>query len=161
MNAKDGMDDEEFNQYMLNSLAPLYPDVEDVKGKRALLKADSGPGSLAMKLLAHLCLIGFILYPCVPNTMTVHQEMDCNYGPFKTAFQIILDSIVQERINQGKMTLINPWLVVLVVFGGIDDVTDKLAPKNGFQEAFCTNVCLKAWAKIEAAPLIRACLFAK
>ena len=158
MNAKGGMDDEEFDQYLLNSLEPLYPDVEDVKGKRALLKVDSGPGRLAVKLLARLRLTGWVLYPGVPNTTAVHQETDRNYGPFKTAFRIVLDSIVQERINQGKSTSINPWLVGLVCFGGLDEVTGKLVPKNAFQEAFCSCACLKAWAKIGAAPLTRACL---
>ena len=96
-------------------MIPLYPDVEDVKRKRALLKVDSGPGRLVVKLLARLCLIGFVLNPSVPNTTAVHQETDRNYGLFKIAFQIVLDSIVQDRINQGKTTSINPWLVGLII----------------------------------------------
>ena len=51
-----------------------------------------------MKLLARLCIIGFLLYPGVPNTTAVSQEIDKNYGPFKTAFRIILDEIFQERM---------------------------------------------------------------
>ena len=90
--------------------------------------------------------------------MAVNQETDVNYGPFKTAFQIILDSIVQERIKMDLQTVINPWLVGLVVSWQIDDETKKLDPKNAFQEAFLRNSCLKAWAKIGAAPLTRACL---
>ena len=90
--------------------------------------------------------------------MAANQETDVNYGPFKTAFQIILDSIVQERIKMDLQTVINPWLVGLVVFWQIDDETKKLDPKNAFQEIFLRNSCLKAWAKIGAAPLTRACL---
>ena len=41
MNAKGGMDDDEFDEYLPNLLILLYPDMEDVKG---VLKVDSGPG---------------------------------------------------------------------------------------------------------------------
>ena len=44
MNEKGGMDDVEFDGYLSNSLVPLYPDAEDVKGKRVIFKIDSGPG---------------------------------------------------------------------------------------------------------------------
>ena len=86
MNARGGMDDVEFDDYLSNSLIPLYPGAEDVNGKRVIFKLDSGPGRLGMKLLAQLCLLGFVLYPGVPNTTAVSQKTDRNYGPFKTEF---------------------------------------------------------------------------
>ena len=93
MNARGGMDDVEFNEYLSYSLIPLYPGAEYIKGKRVLFKLDSGPGRLVTKLLDRLRLLGFVLYPGVPNTTAVSQENDRNYGPFKTAFKIILDKI--------------------------------------------------------------------
>ena len=78
MNARGGMDDVEFDDYLSNSLIPLYPGAEDVKGKRVIFKLDSGPGRLGMKLLARLRLLGFMLYPGVPNTTAVSQETDRN-----------------------------------------------------------------------------------
>ena len=63
-----------------------------------LFKLDSGPGRMGMKLLSRLCLLGFVLYPGVPKITAVSQEIDRNYGPFKTAFRIILDKIDQERM---------------------------------------------------------------
>ena len=95
MNAKGGMGDVEFDEYLSNSLIPLYPDAEDVKGKRELSKLDSGTGRLGAKLLARLCILGFVLYPGVPNTAAVSENTDKNYGPFKTAFRIILDKSFQ------------------------------------------------------------------
>ncbi len=59
-----------------------------------ILKVDSGPGRMNMDLLAKLKMLGFILYPCVPNTTHVTQETDQNYGPFRMQFSINLELIV-------------------------------------------------------------------
>ena len=71
-------------------------------------------------LLALLRLDGFHLFPGVPNTTAVTQEMDQNYGPFKGVYARNLDKIVDGRIAQGKTTSIPAWMVGLVVFGGTD-----------------------------------------
>ena len=86
MNLKGGMDNKEFEHYVMTNIVPLYPCARDVKGKRVLIKADSGPGRNNANLLANLRHLGFILYPGVPNTTAVSQETDRNYGPFKTQF---------------------------------------------------------------------------
>ena len=44
LNIKGGMDNEEFEKYLVNSIFPLYPDARDRKGFCVLLKVDSGPG---------------------------------------------------------------------------------------------------------------------
>jgi hypothetical protein len=67
-NEKGGMDNKEFAKYMRGSIAPLFPDAVDEPGCRVLLKVDSGPGRMNLKLLATLKLIGIILYPCVPTS---------------------------------------------------------------------------------------------
>jgi hypothetical protein len=85
-NEKGGMDDEEFEKYLLNLIMPLYPNAKDKQGKHVILKADSGPGTTNLSLLTKLRLLGFVLYPCMPNTMHVTQETNQNYGPFKTQF---------------------------------------------------------------------------
>eukprot|EP00804_Cyclotella_cryptica_P012634 CCRYP_016908-RA/>CCRYP_016908-RA protein AED:0.47 eAED:0.47 QI:0/0/0/1/0/0/3/0/132 len=43
MNLKGGMDEREFRSYFLNSIVPLFPDAEDVPGKRVIMKVDRGP----------------------------------------------------------------------------------------------------------------------
>ena len=78
MNEKGGMDDEEFMSYFMNSIVPLYLDAEDVDGKHVMVKIDSGTGRLNMDLLAQMRLLGFVLYPVVPNTTAVSQETDQN-----------------------------------------------------------------------------------
>ncbi len=70
MYLKGGMDNDKFQKYIFGSIMPLYCDAEDKKGKRDMLKVDSGPGQLNRDLLVSLRLLGFYLYPGVPN-MTV------------------------------------------------------------------------------------------
>ena len=97
-NEKGWMDDEEFEKYLMNSIVPLFPHAKDKNGHCVLINVDSGPGRLSLKLLTKLRLLGFILYPCVPNMTHVMQETDQNYGPFKTQFLKNLDLIVDERL---------------------------------------------------------------
>ena len=97
---KGGMDKEEFAKYLFNSIVPLFPHEKDKPGHRVLLNMDSGPGQMNLNLLAKLRLLGFVLYPCVPNTTHVMQETDQNYGPFKTQFN--LDLIVDKRLTAKK-----------------------------------------------------------
>ncbi len=50
LNTKGGMDDCEFEQYVMNSILPLYPKTRDRPGHQLLLKRDSGPGRLLGRL---------------------------------------------------------------------------------------------------------------
>ena len=157
MNAKGGMDDVEFDGYLYNSLIPLYLDAEDVKGNRVIFNLGSGPGRMVVKLLAWLCLLGFVLYPGVPNNTAVSQETHRSYGPFKTAFRIILDEIFQERmLKKRKLYSIRGLFFYLYLVGWIRIL--ELVRKNIFQEGFSKVQCIKAWDKIGAEPMTRACL---
>ena len=158
LNEKGGMDEDEFEKYILNSILPLYPDVEDKDGKRVIIKIDSGPGRLNMNLLARLRNVGFILYPGVPNTTAITQETDQSYGLFKSKFRQNLEKITQHRIKNDKTVSILPWMVGLLVFGGVDPVTTCTGYHNAFEIAFSKEKNLSAWGKIGAAPLTMACL---
>ena len=50
-NEKGGMDEEEFAEYLFNSIVPLFSPAKDKPGHRVLLKVDSGPGRKALALL--------------------------------------------------------------------------------------------------------------
>eukprot|EP00985_Skeletonema_marinoi_P026211 scaffold20141_cov66-Skeletonema_marinoi.AAC.1 len=120
MNEKGGMNDPEFEKYFLENIVRLYPDAADVPGKRVMLKVDSGPGRLFLSLLVNARTLGFYLYPGVPNTTAVTQETDQNYGPFKTQFQQNLSDLSDARIHGRHVTSLPPWIVGLIVFGGVD-----------------------------------------
>ncbi len=105
------MDEAEFEKYVKNNIIPLYPDALDIPCKRVLIKVDSGPGRLNIELLAELRLLGWYLYPGVPNTTAVSQETDQNYGPFKSQFRSNLATITNKRLEQKKSLSLQPWLV--------------------------------------------------
>ncbi len=75
-NEKGGMDKVEFEKYLLNSIVPLYLDGKNMPGHLVLLKVDSGPVRMNIRLLSKLQCLGFILYPGVPNTTHMTQETD-------------------------------------------------------------------------------------
>ena len=87
LNTKGGMDDCEFEQYVMNSILPLYPKTRDRPGHWLLLKCDSGPGRLQIEQLAKLRFLGVYLYPCMPNTTAVTQETDRTYSMFKSRYR--------------------------------------------------------------------------
>jgi len=55
-NEKGGMDSEEFEKYVMNSIIPLYPHVRNQHGKHVMLKVDSGPVRMNPNLLAGLVI---------------------------------------------------------------------------------------------------------
>ena len=74
LNTKGGMEDCEFEKYVMQLIKRLYPNTLDRPGMRLILKCDSGPGRLLLELLVKLRFIGMYLYPCVPNTSAVTLE---------------------------------------------------------------------------------------
>ena len=78
LNEKGGMDDAEFEKYILISIVSLFPDTVGIEGKRVIVKLDSGLGRMNIALLAQMRLLGFVLYPGVLNTTAVTQEADIN-----------------------------------------------------------------------------------
>jgi hypothetical protein len=155
MNEKAGMNAVELNKYIANSILPLFPDMEDVPGKRVLLKVDSGPGRSNIEMLADLRLQGCYLVPGVPNTTAVTQETDQNYGPFKGKYRANIRKLTQRRFDRNMGVYITD--LPLLVFGG---TCDKSGAKllNAFQEAFAHGSNLDNWASCGAVPLTRSAL---
>ena len=157
LNHKGGMDEDNFFEYIQNSIMQLYPNAAPVKGQWVCIKCDSGPGRVNMELLAYLQFHGFLLFPGVPNTMAMTQEMDQSYGPFQSKLRSNLEVIINERLHAEKPTTLAPWIVGLFVFGGEDPKT-KCVVGSVFQEGFSHEQNLNAWAKVGSVPLTRACL---
>eukprot|EP00804_Cyclotella_cryptica_P026199 CCRYP_009772-RA/>CCRYP_009772-RA protein AED:0.17 eAED:0.17 QI:0/0/0/1/0/0/3/0/383 len=142
---KGGMVDVEFREYFLNSIIPLFPDSNNVNGKRVMVKVDSGPGRLQEDFLAEARTLGLIVYPGVPNTTAVKQETDQNYVPFKTHFLKILRDLP-------------PYLVGLIVFDDVDSVSKVVVSDSALELGFSKEQNCEAWKKVGATPLTRACL---
>jgi hypothetical protein len=148
-NDKEGMDEVEFEKYLLNSIVPLYPDANNMPGHQVLLKVDSGgPGWMNISLLSKLQCLGFDLYPGVPNTTHVTQEIDQCYGPFKTQFAINLENLVDARLEKEKSVSLQPKLVGLPVFGGLDSESEFNIEMSAFQQGFNRDMCVSALEKV-------------
>eukprot|EP00804_Cyclotella_cryptica_P014587 CCRYP_020639-RA/>CCRYP_020639-RA protein AED:0.30 eAED:0.30 QI:0/0/0/1/0/0/3/0/271 len=96
MNLKGGM--ERIQVIFLNSIVPLFPDAQDVREKRVIMKVDSGPDRMELGFLGEARTLGFIIYPGVPNTTAVTQETDQSYGTFKTQFVKNLKILSDARL---------------------------------------------------------------
>ena len=130
------MDDQEFLKYFKNSRVPSYPDVKDEAGKCVILKVDSGPWRLNSDLLAYARNLGSIIFPIVPNITTVTQETDQNYGPLKTQFIEILNTLSDARIIHNDSTSLQPWMIGIILFGGIDPESKVYLKTSGFEKGF-------------------------
>ncbi len=53
---------------------------------------------------------------------------------------------------------LQPWLVGLIVFGGMDEETGFGITKCTFSASFSKEACLSAWEKVGAAPCTQKCL---
>ena len=92
------MDNAHFEIYLTDLLYALYPDIADISGKRVIVKADHGPGRSNIDLLARLCARGIYLFPSVPNTSSVSQEMDQIFDLFKR-----LARVSSKRLHEALM----------------------------------------------------------
>ncbi len=155
------MDNEEFVKYMQGFIALLFPNALNQLGRRVLLKVDSGPCRMNLKLLASLKLLGIVLHPCIPNTTHITQETDQLYRPFKTQLLKNLDLIIEARLDNNKSLLLAPKMVGLPLFGGVDWETGLKVETDAFQKAFVPLQCIPSWRKVGAVAedgITRACL---
>jgi hypothetical protein len=155
MNPKGGMDNIEFHKYLLTLVPCLFPDAADVPGKRVMIKCDSGPGRDSLELLADLRVRGIYLFPAVPNSSAVTQEMDQCYGPFKSGVRQNLDVLFQDRL-QSQINSVGRNDIGMIVFGG--ELQSGRRLKNVFESSFSIANNKRAWQKVGAVPLTRACL---
>ena len=149
------MDDEEFFDYIQKSI--MHPDAAPKNGNWLCIKSDGGPGHLNADFLLTCTITASSLYPGVPNTTMVTQEMDQSYGLFQLKLCTNLQVLIDECLHAEKPTSLSPWIVGLVVFGGEDPETGCVV-ESAFQEGFAHLQNLRAWAKVGAVPLTRACL---
>ena len=145
----------ELEKCIRNSTLPLFPDAADVDLQRVLLKVESGPGRMNLEMLASLRLQGFHLIPGAPNTTSMTQETDQNYGPFKSGCRINIRGLSHARQSFRRTLVISD--IALLVFGGEDPVTG-IKLRNAFEQAFNLQANVSAWQKCGAVPLTRSAL---
>ncbi len=102
-----------------------------------------------LKFLARLRQLGIVMYPGMPKTTHGSQETDQQYGAFMTQFTINLDTIVEGGINNGVSLSLQPKLVGLPLFGGVDSDTGVRVTCSAFEVGFskvkCLHTCHRPW----------------
>ena len=148
-------------KYIDNSIIPLYPDLEDTPGKHVLLKVDSGPGRNERELLGkYRCFRGLYIYPGLPNATSVQQEMDLNYGPFKSVVRNNLREISSAFYAADLSIPLNTSTFGLIVYGDTIPVgtTSTITCQNALAETFDAASNKHSWSKVGAVPHTRKCL---
>ncbi len=82
------------------------------------MKVDSGPGRNGRELLMKCRICGLYIYPGLPNAISVQQEMDLNYGPFKIVVCNNLKEISSAFYVAGLPIPPNMSTFGLIVYGG-------------------------------------------
>ncbi len=157
LNKKGGMNNEEFDKYIDNSIVPLYLDLEDTPGKQVLLKVDSGPGRNGRDLMNKARFRGVYLFPGLPNATSVQQETDTNYGPFKSVIRSNLKNIATASFSAQKSMKLGPSTFGLIVYGGVCPIS-KVVCKNAVDRAFNVKSNQHLWAEVGAVPFTMKCL---
>ena len=152
------MDEAECVTYTRNSIFPLYPNCRDVPDKHVLIKLDSLPGWWNIVPLTELRANGFILWPGVPNSTDVTQELDRNYRTFNTALRQFLDRVVHQTITKKLYVSLIPILVGLIISYGIYPKTGYKAKESPFKIGFSWQACFNTCTNIGACPLIMNCV---
>eukprot|EP00804_Cyclotella_cryptica_P023173 CCRYP_000373-RA/>CCRYP_000373-RA protein AED:0.36 eAED:0.36 QI:0/0/0/1/0/0/3/0/200 len=81
-------------------MSAFFPKIKHVRGKRVIMKVNSGPGRMELGFLAEARTLGFIIYHGVPNTTAVTQKTNQSYGTFKTQFVKNLKILSDARIEK-------------------------------------------------------------
>eukprot|EP00956_Cyclotella_meneghiniana_P009718 scaffold13462_cov36-Cyclotella_meneghiniana.AAC.2 len=144
------MNNVEFDSYLDNGIYPLYPDMEDVPGKRVCGKVDSGPGREFYEMLCKARFCGLYLFPSLPNATSVSQETDQNYGLFKSIVRRNLEDVSTEAFEQRKEIELGASLMGLICFGGSHDDTGVIC-RSAVDEGFSEERNNDSWNKIGAA----------
>ncbi len=139
---------------------PLYPDLEDTQGKRVLLKVDSGPGCNGRDLLNKARFRGVYLFPGLPNTTSVQQKRDINYGPFKSVVCSNLKKIATACFSAQKLMKWGLSTFGLIVYGSVCPILNVVC-KNAVDSAFNVKSNLHLWAVVGAVPFAMKCLVNK
>ena len=155
---KGSMTKEILNSY-LSKFSNLYPGLRDEIRNRFLFKTDSGPGRSNCDVNFTAKVNGIYIYPGVPNTSEVTQEMDQLFAYFKSLMERNRRRIVQEKgsRNLGQATLLD---LPNMIFGGTYVLEDghSIELANAFEKGFSADHLRAAREKCGYCPANRASL---
>jgi hypothetical protein len=158
LNEKGGMNDEESDKYIDNSIVPLYPDLENMPGKQVLLKVDtSSPGRNGRDLLNKARFREVYIFPGLPNATSVQQETDMNYGPFKSVVRSNLKNIATASFSAQKLMKLGLSTFGFIVYGGVCPIS-KVVCENAVNSTFKVKSNQHSWTEVGAVLFTMKCL---
>ena len=103
---------------------------------------------------------GLYIYPGLPNATSVQQEMDLNYGPFKSVVRNNLRDISSAFYAADLSIPLNTSMFGLIVYGGTIPVgtTSTITCQNALAVTFDAASNKHSWSKVGAVPHTRKCL---
>ena len=118
MSGKGGMNAVIFENWIAEHVMPLWPDLEDVPGKRVMLKTDMGPGRFQDGFLSRTFVEGMGVFPGLPNGTGCGQEMDQLFCAFKTCCYRNRTKLYNARHALDESATITLLDAGYIIFGG-------------------------------------------
>ncbi len=134
--------------------------MQNIPGKRVLLKSDGGPGRTHQRYLEQSHIDGLVHYPTLPNG-TLFQELDQVFGFLKTLMENNRKRIWQYRFEQdGANAKVKISDLAFILFGGKYYTTsgDYFTLDNAFAEGLDKEHLDSAIAKCGYVPANRIAL---
>lgn len=158
-NLKGGMDTDWFGKVLDTMIVPLYPKARPRFGEKVCILTDMGPGRKSKELATKLRLLGFDLFPLLPNSSALSQLMDQLFSHFKTLFRKNIAELSEHVTKKahGKEVSFSRPVCSLLVFGGkiCDDEDTSPILENAVKESFTDARIREAWNKIGMIPFTR------
>ena len=126
-----------FYEWYHEIVSVLFPDMQDIPGKRVLVKSDGGPGRTHPIYLSESHLDGLVHYPGLPNG-TLFQELDQIFAYLKSLMEKnrmrIFNKLFQLDSDKTKVPMQD---IGSILFGGEKTFSDgsKMFLQNAFEMA--------------------------
>ena len=168
-NHKAGVDDLMFRRWIVEVVVDLYPDLQDSEGKRILIVVDGGVGRVNEDTVDFCRSKGIDLFPKVPHTTAVTQEMDRLYTNLDKQCKKLKDKMMDELCAIKECANLSRYHVARILTGC------KCAPPNAceaelqlfsepddefnpFGYTFTEEKIRHAWIDVGAVPYTKMCL---
>ena len=158
INQKGGTNEELFEKFVCEHVMSLYPDAQDVPGKRLLLQTDTGPGRLGAMHRFRTKAEGVYIYPGMPNGTEAGQACDQLFSYLKTVLERNRKRLYNARVKaEGDGATLSLVDVGYLVFGGevcFEDGT-KITLEPAFAMALDNKHIERAQRKVGYVPATR------
>ena len=118
------VDKDIFKAWYREVICILYPDIQDVSGRRVLVKSDGGPRRTNLEYLAESNLDGLVHYPGLPNG-TLFQELENVFSFTKSIMEENRSRVFDKNYElDGAKAKVQFEDISYILFGGRKEFRD-------------------------------------